>query len=347
MAAFTLSQKLQVNRILTDIADEGPLAVMQAGAALQVACTSPSGPEFTESILDPVKVAEAVVSRLNGQEKAISDLVQGRSNCAAGWRAWHYFQEADSGELASTARILRTALDVAQGDASVLTAVATAMQEVGAKCGLTPRACPAAGFRPAAVIPKTENAEEIARVGDEIHGRLDTAKADLLKRRQRTPAQVVQVQMDQLSKLVTNMLVKNKNFQPGTDARGYACEAYQFRKTPRTHEFVSGPLKDYAAFITERITEITPLLVEMASTREEEEAKEALDSAGLTPDDIPVLQRKAAAFDAIFEALNGRDIDQDSVEGLYAIEDLIREHAGLDVTHANDAGEEEDASPAP
>jgi len=62
--------------------------------------------------------------------------------------------------------------------------------------------------------------------------------------------------------------------------------------------------------------------------------------------DLAELQRKAAAFDAIFKALDGRDIDRDSVEIVYAIEDLIRQHAGVEVTHAAEDAEE-DASPAP
>ena len=91
-----------------------------------------------------------------------------------------------------------------------------------------------------------------------------------MARKPLTTHQVMKIQFDQLSRLVTNLLVENKNLK--SDKPGEL--AYYFREFPRTEQYVSGPLARQAEHILERISETKQLCLDLAVTNEEEEILE-------------------------------------------------------------------------
>ncbi len=82
-----------------------------------------------------------------------------------------------------------------------------------------------------------------------------------MPRRTPTPAEVVDREMEAVERLVRNLLVDNRNFQPAQDG----AEPYQFRETPRTADFVRGPLSRLADHILERLEGTRGLVRDMAA----------------------------------------------------------------------------------
>lgn len=82
-----------------------------------------------------------------------------------------------------------------------------------------------------------------------------------MPRRTPTPAEVVDREMEAVERLVRNLLVDNRNFKAGSDGG----EAHQFRETPRTSEFVRGPLARLAGHILERLEASRGLVRDMAA----------------------------------------------------------------------------------
>lgn len=74
-----------------------------------------------------------------------------------------------------------------------------------------------------------------------------------------TPAEVVDRSPGELSRLVRNLLIDNKNFQ-SRDGK----EAHAFIEHPRTSGFVSGPPKSSAEFILNKIEGVKELAMVMA-----------------------------------------------------------------------------------